>query len=373
MGENEIKGVAGGASIFTVKNVLRAFSLLCIIFVFCPAFLVSCSGQDVNVSVITAIRGVSQYGEKIVDPHPIMLIAVLLPIAILALLVIKKFADHQTALFVLACSAGDFLVWAIFNASVKRVAKENMCECKITVWFVFNIISLLVIMALTALVIMKKLQMDTDLITYISGGGTRTALNQMSNAVSQMSNTVSQMAGNVVGNIGNKAPKANTIGFCAKCGSPIEYGCKFCTACGTPVPASLLAEAEAARNAAAEAAAQNVAAPVNPAPAVAPEPVQAAPVNPAPYVAPEPVQAAPVNPAPAVAPEPVQAAPVNPAPAVAPEPVQAAPVNPAPAVAPEPVQAAQSEMKQPMFCEVCGAKLIPGAKFCEVCGTKVGS
>mgnify|MGYP002513695579 CR=1 FL=1 len=78
---------------FTVRNVLRALCALCTVFVFCPAFLVSCSGQNIKVSVMTAVGGMSAYGEKVVDPHPIMLVCLLIPVVALVLLFVKKLTD----------------------------------------------------------------------------------------------------------------------------------------------------------------------------------------------------------------------------------------------------------------------------------------
>lgn len=238
MENNNLYAVNEGKSQFTVKNVLRVISILCIVFAFCPAFLVSCSGQDVNVSVMTAVKGVSSYGEKIVDPHPVMLICILIPIVILVLLFVKKFADSQTAAIILICSVCDFVVWLIFRNSVKKLADENYCTFETKPGFVLNIIALILIILLTVLVVIKKLQMDSDFLGLVTGKGATQALNRMSSA------------GSPISSIGNKTSKENAIGFCPKCGSPIAYGGKFCTSCGTPVPESVLAEAEATRKAA---------------------------------------------------------------------------------------------------------------------------
>lgn len=89
---------------------MRVLSLFCIIFVFCPSFLVSCSGKQVNVNVMTAVGGMSMYGERVVDPHPIMLICLLIPIAMLVLLFIKNFADKKTAIIVAVCAVIDTVV-----------------------------------------------------------------------------------------------------------------------------------------------------------------------------------------------------------------------------------------------------------------------
>ena len=249
MNENDLVKTNEKKSLFTIKNVLRVLSLLCIIFVFCPSFLVSCSGQTINVNVMTAVRGLSLYGETAVDPHPIMLICLLIPIAVLVLMFINKLSDNKIALITIICGVVDIIVWFIFRSSVKKTAEENYCEFKTTGWFVFNIIVLFMIVILSALVMLMKIQLDTDLIKLFSGGGTKEAFDQMSSKMSQMSSAMSQLAGNAAAIIGNKTQKEDVIGFCTTCGRPIAYGCKFCISCGTPVPESMLAEAEAARKA----------------------------------------------------------------------------------------------------------------------------
>lgn len=252
MNENALNNMSEKKPMFTIKNIMRVLSVLCIIFVFCPSFLVSCSGQDMKVDVMTAVGGVSMYGEKVVEPHIIMLVCLLIPIAILVLLFLKKFKDNLTAGIILGCTAVDMIVWIIFRVSVKKIAEDNYCTFETTPWYVINIIVMILIIVLSLLVVLNIMMMDTDLITFFSGGGTKSVLDQMSNTVSQMSNAVTQLAGNVAENINNKTQKKDAIGFCAKCGSPIPYGTKFCTSCGTPVPESMIAAAEAARKEAEE-------------------------------------------------------------------------------------------------------------------------
>ena len=77
-------------SLVTARQVMRVLAIIGIVVVFCPGFLVSCSGQSMNVSVMTAVKGISIYGETIAKPQPLMLICLLLPIAILALLFVKN-------------------------------------------------------------------------------------------------------------------------------------------------------------------------------------------------------------------------------------------------------------------------------------------
>lgn len=220
------ENTTGKKSLFTVKKVLRILALLCLVFVFCPAFLVSCSGQEVNVSVMTAVGGLSAYGEKIVDPHPIMLLCLVIPIAMLVLLFVKKFADKKVATMILACAVVDIIMWFVFRSGAKKIAEDNYCTFKTTVWFVFNIIALILMIVLTAMVLINKLQMESQLVGASSYVGIEKKPQE---------------------------PKEAPIGYCSNCGTPLVYESKFCTTCGTPVPEEMIAAAEAARKAQEEA------------------------------------------------------------------------------------------------------------------------
>ena len=240
-------------SMVTVKNVIRILSVLCTIIVFCPTFLVSCSGETMDVSVMTAVGGLKAYGESVAKPHPFMIVCLLIPVAILVMMFIKKIADNTAALATAICGGADFIIWIIFRNAVKKAAEENYCQFESTAWFALNMISLVIIILLSVLVVLKVVQMEDDLVKKFTGAGAKNTLNQMSAAVSQVSGSVSQLAGNITANANkNRIPQENIIGYCSKCGSPLLFGDKFCTSCGTPIPESMIAEAEAARKAAEE-------------------------------------------------------------------------------------------------------------------------
>lgn len=206
-------------TLINIKNILRLLTLFCIIIVFCPTFLVSCSGEDMKVSVMTVVGGVSAYGEQVVEPHPLMLICLALPITMLVLLFVKKLTDKVTATSLIICSFVDTVIWFIFRSAVEKAAEENYCSFQTTAWFVFNVISLLLIIGLSALVLIKKVDMQASL-------------------TEKMTNTVS-------GNMKVQPNREdNVIGYCTKCGSKIGYGSKFCTECGKPVPEDMIAENE---------------------------------------------------------------------------------------------------------------------------------
>lgn len=244
----------------TVKNIIRTLTFCCVILFFCPMFMVSCSDSDwgvdadlMKVSAVTAIKGITSYGETIVSPQPLLALCLLLPIAALVLLFIKKFTDKQTSAAVCGITVLDLIIWIIFRTSAKKFAEDAQCQFKTTGWYVINIIALLLILIFTVLILINRLQMQTDLMDVFSKKDIHNAMGQMSDTVGHFSNTMSQMAGNVAGNIRKRTMKEDIIGYCAKCGKPITYGHKFCISCGTPVPESMIAEAEAARKAAEEA------------------------------------------------------------------------------------------------------------------------
>lgn len=238
--------------LFTIKNGLRVLAVLGIIFVFCPSFLVSCSGQEIKVNAMTAVGGLSAYGETVVEPHPLMLITLLLPVAVTVLLFIRKYKDQMKAWIVVGCMGVDLIIWLVFRSTVKGIAEEHYCDFKTTAWFFIHMIVMLIMVILSLAVVLCKLSLDTEFPAIFSQSGTQKALSQMSASVNQMTNAVTSIAGSVAANVGSKSSKEDVIGYCAKCGKPIAYGCTFCTECGTPVPESMILEAEEARKRKAE-------------------------------------------------------------------------------------------------------------------------
>lgn len=235
----------------TIKNVMRLLSALCAVFVFCPVFLVSCSDNDMNISAMTVVRGISVYGEQVVDPYPVMLICLLIPIAILVLLFIKNFSNKKTAGIIALCSIVDFVIWLIFHSTVKNKAEESYCSFKTTGWYAVNLIVILLLILFSILAAIGKIEMEKDLVELFSSGGSRKILNEMSDTVGRMSNAVGNLAGSVADNMNQRKQKEDVIGYCSKCGSPIAYGNKYCISCSAPVPESMIVEAEAAKQEAA--------------------------------------------------------------------------------------------------------------------------
>lgn len=101
------------AKTLRIKHVLELVAFVLIVFVFCPAFNVSCYGQSVELGAMDIALGVKyrmgSYTEQLVEPQYVMLITILLPIAILVVLFLK---DHicqpkMKGIITLTCSIID--------------------------------------------------------------------------------------------------------------------------------------------------------------------------------------------------------------------------------------------------------------------------
>ena len=186
-----------GKSLVTARQIMRVLSFICIVVVFCPSFLVSCSGQSKGISVLTAAGGLSVYGETIAKPQPLMLVCLLLPAVILALLFMKKLSEKQNALIIAICGISDFVIWMIFKAVVKKIAEDHYCEFKTTGWYLLNNLALFFLILFALLILLQKLEMDTDILSLLSGGGTEGAMNKMSESLAKISDSLTKSSDSV--------------------------------------------------------------------------------------------------------------------------------------------------------------------------------
>lgn len=259
-----------GKSLVTARQIMRVLSFICIVVVFCPSFLVSCSGQSKGISVMTAVGGLSVYGESIAKPQPLMLICLLLPAVILALLFMKKLPEKQNALIIAICGISDFVIWMIFKSVVKKIAEDHYCEFKSTGWYLLNNLALFFLILFALLILLQKLEMDTDILSLLSGGGTQGAMNKMSESLAKISDSLtkssdsvtkasdspteisktetkttdssteisetqtknSEAANDLTEKAGSHAEEEKPK-FCQECGKPLDPDAAFCKYCGT--------------------------------------------------------------------------------------------------------------------------------------------
>lgn len=212
------------APLVTVKNVLRVLTTIALIMFFCPMFLVSCSGHAVDVTGANMMTGIKYRGERMSDPHILAIILLLIPVAMVALLFVKKFADNMTAKIIAGGAAVDTIAWFISKSLVKRYAEENYCTFKTSGWFIFNIIILALILCISALIALGRLNMNAELINAVSSRRLQDTLNQLQTATSKLASNVEQQESHT-----------SASGYCQKCGAALEIDSEFCTSCGAPV------------------------------------------------------------------------------------------------------------------------------------------
>ncbi len=228
MSENEVK--TEGNSIFSVKMVLRILATICMVVVFCPTFLVSCAGEEIGVSTMTAIEGVSIDGEEYVEPHLEMLICVIIPIVILVLLFVKNYAERKAAGIILGCTVVDLIMWLAFRAKVKEIVDEGYCTVKVTGWYMINIASMLLMIVLSYLVLTGKCIMESDLRQAFSGVKIQGASDSVSNSgISVASSAEPHMT----------EKKETEMRVCPKCGTAAAKGNKYCISCGAALPENI--------------------------------------------------------------------------------------------------------------------------------------
>ncbi len=217
--------------VFTVKNVMRVLSVLCVIIFFCPTFLVSCSGADLEISAMNAATGIRDEGVTYVKPYPIMWVALIIPVMMLIFMFLKNLADKKLAISTLALSVIDIITWFMFMASVKKIAEENFCEARPTAWFYINLLALIGLIGLSAMLLNSAK-------SGVSIGMTSAAM---------AATGIATGVGAAATTPGASAAAPASMGFCAKCGKPLKPGTKFCTSCGETVPESVIAEYEASQ------------------------------------------------------------------------------------------------------------------------------
>lgn len=216
----------------TARRVMKIIAIFIIIFCFCPSFLVSCSGTDIEVSAMDAALGMTYRGERITEAHPIMLLCLLIPVAVLVILFIIRIKDRTSAAVVTMLMAADLVLWLLLFYGVKSATEENYCTFKSTPWYMINVICIIAMIILGALVCFRKIYYDGMLVTDETAKKTREALDDVGK---NMKKIVAEAAKET------KMPEPqNVIGYCSKCGSPLDAESVFCTKCGTPVPADLL-------------------------------------------------------------------------------------------------------------------------------------
>ena len=222
-------------SLFTVKRIIKILFFLCVIFVFCPTFFVSCYDKTVSISAMNAAVGIEVGGYYETDSNPILLFTLILPVVALLFLYLKKDNDKTTALASALCALGDFIVWLLFTVAVyQAVDGEDYLVVKTSIWLYFNLAAIIGAGVLSAMAYIGRLTMDSDLAQAANGGKPNATAELVSDSLRAAGGRLKKVSGELAGAI-NRPSGGDVIGYCYKCGKPIVRGSKFCSSCGTPV------------------------------------------------------------------------------------------------------------------------------------------
>lgn len=216
----------------TIKNVIRILALVCMVFVFCPSFLVSCAGEEAGISAFVGIVGIESEGYGyIVDPQPIMILCLLLPLSVLIVSFAKKVAEKIIALVCAICSGINLIIWLVFRAKAQELAEKLYCTFECTIWYYLTILCIMAMVALGVVLFVKGKEMVK-----------KVAVPKMAVPKAEQSASIfcpecgtKLLPGSRFCKACGNAMGAKPAAVCSHCGAELNPNMKFCGKCGTPV------------------------------------------------------------------------------------------------------------------------------------------
>lgn len=230
-------------NLFTIKNLIRALSVLLIIFFFVPSFMVSCAGENIKFSAAKAMVGIRYKGDRVSDPSIICVLLLLLPIAMLVIWCLKNAVkDKIAAIVCMACAAADLIMWIVVRIGVAANADEVYGTSKILAGFVFNIIFILIVIAANILIMLNIVPADKPLIGTADGMQPMQQPNIQQNLYQSapwqntyQSSPVSEAPVQSAAETEEPVQEEAAPAVCANCGAALSADTKFCTKCGTKI------------------------------------------------------------------------------------------------------------------------------------------
>jgi hypothetical protein len=197
----------------SLKNLIRLIALLVMVIFFMPTFLVSCSGQDIELSAARTMTGYNYQGEKVIESHLICVVFILLPIVILGIWFLKGIVTDKIKALITAVGAlADIIMWFVFRSEVKETATQSGFSFSTTGWFAANLILLVGLFAVGVGIYFNYLSVNWNM---SDGNGLIRKVNHK------------------LDNQPNSQHTVDISGYCGHCGSPIRKGNGYCTQCGS--------------------------------------------------------------------------------------------------------------------------------------------
>lgn len=222
--------------LFTVRRVMKIFLYVILLGFFCPVFMVSCGGVgSKEVSAMDIATGIKIGGYDVVDPMPIVFISLLLPLIALVFLYLRKYADKMVSAVTTACTGINMVSWMIYIYQANKIKSSGYASVKFTGWLYINVISMIVVIALSIMAVLGKFRLDSDLVRYLSGGSAALNMGSLAGSARSAAGKVSTFAGELSRSGGGTPVRRNPGGYCHNCGSPLVKGNLFCSNCGARV------------------------------------------------------------------------------------------------------------------------------------------
>lgn len=231
--------------VFNIKHMLRIITFVVIVFVFCPAFSVSCYGQSLDISAMDIAFGIKMryqsYEEQVVEAQPVLLVTLIIPIVILVALFLKdqKCNQKTKSLITAICSGIDLVVWIIFKIEVKKAAQEYGMTYSTEIIYYLNFILLIVLLVFSLLAYLGKIGLESDAASTVSGM-TSQIKGQASNVMQQNFSNINIPKVSFTVSVPDQSNGLPKIGYCQFCGNALYKEDRFCVKCGARVPKDLL-------------------------------------------------------------------------------------------------------------------------------------
>lgn len=218
----------------TLKNILRGISLAAVVLFFCPQFLVSCSGQTMEISMADVTGGLQASGTTVTDPQPVVCILLLLPIVMLIISFIK---NKERILAIQAVAFGIIMIIAllIIKSGATRTAEDYGCSLK-TLWGYWLYMIVCIFKIVTGLLLTGSLT-ETGAVKMAAGGRMR----EPARSVGTLEKRICRGCGAALGeseqfcgNCGKKYEEQiqSQKVFCQSCGAENDGSAAFCAECG---------------------------------------------------------------------------------------------------------------------------------------------
>lgn len=219
------------------KIVLKILALIMEICFFLPMITVSCSGQEKTISGLDATFGtevsVMGYTEKI-DGNMLCILLMVIPLAILAVLFVKKMYEHKFGYLMITAGA---LVQAIilfqFKSRVIKIVEEEGVDVVFHNGYYINLVFSIIVIILSLLMYYLIYQLDIPVNDYYTQTSPQMPQKVCSNC-GVMVNEDARFCGKCGQSFAGDEESYKKA-FCSECGSEMNSDMSFCPECGTSV------------------------------------------------------------------------------------------------------------------------------------------